>query len=225
MKNIILSNFETVLSLEAYLLEINPKLNNDEKEKIKSILKNLSSIIIAFDFKFKGPIKSVVDKRFSYEQLLYLCYVKINESKLPAHENHMFKNSSYSSTIFSKNVISLPAQEIERKLLSTDNLSLGYFLNKNQSYDAVHWRQFYEIVGFSIFKLLIIHSSMFRQLKNSKQKNYIQICGTRFNFAYKSLVSEKLKIDEKQIEEKLKSKKTRNRRKFLLSKFRKKLFF
>lgn len=55
MRNIFFSNFKSVYSLESFLIEINCKLTSQqEKDELKLILKHLSTIIITFDFDFKG---------------------------------------------------------------------------------------------------------------------------------------------------------------------------
>ena len=82
MKNIVFNNFESVYSLESFLIEVNCKTKNqEEKNELNLVLKNLSSIIIAFDFKLKGPFISYNDKRYTYEQILLLCCLKLKESK------------------------------------------------------------------------------------------------------------------------------------------------
>ncbi|CAF0825356.1 unnamed protein product [Brachionus calyciflorus] len=206
MKNILLSYFDTVLTLEAFFLEINLKLDQKENEQLKRILRNLSSIVIAFDFNFKGPFKSIIDKKFTYEQFLYLSFVKINESNLLIHQNHMLKAGLYSNTgVLVKNFnsfINLPANEIEKKLSSSENLTLCYFLNRNLSNDGIYWRQLYDIVGMHIMKYILMYSFIFRKIDHPKSFNtYVQISGTKFTYIFKYLVAKKLQIDEAKLEE------------------------
>ena len=172
MKNILLSTFESVYSLESFLIEVNLKLTDqNEKDKLKTLLQHLSTIVIAFDFKLNGPFKSCIDKRFTYEQLLYLCYVKINDSKLHIHENHMLKTANkFAASNFNANLnlnfLKLPKNELEKKLFAIENISLSYFLAKDESSDGKYWRELYDLVGGSIMKFILQYSFVFRRLKN-----------------------------------------------------------
>lgn len=208
MKNIILNCFPTAFSLESFLVAINLKLESkSDEDQLKDVLKKLSSIIIAFDFDLKGQYRSYIDRRFTYEQLLYLCYIKINESKVASFENHMFKmsnssmnNSNSSALAPSTSALNLTNQgELERKLNASDNLSILYFMSKNG--DGAQWRLLHSLIGSSIMKYLFLYAFMFKQLE-SASSTYVQICGTKFTFVYKSLISQKLQVDEKAIEAK-----------------------
>ena len=81
-----------------------------------------------------GPFKSYIDKRYSFEQLLLLCYFKVNESK-EKFDNHMFitrprfSNSGSNNNLSTKN-LDLPEGELHNRLMASENLSLCYFLNK-----------------------------------------------------------------------------------------------
>lgn len=200
MKNILMSYFDSVLSLEAFFMEINLKLNKEETNNLKNILKNLSSIVITFDFDFKGPFKSIIDKRFSYEHLLYLCYVKINESNIPDHENHMLRAGKFSNNGLVKNFqanFKLSPNEIEKKLIATENLTLCYFLSKEQHNDGPYWRLLHDLVGFSIMKYILLYSFIFRKINHPKSfNNYVQVCGTKFSFSFRPIVFRKLVEDE-----------------------------
>ncbi|RNA36384.1 telomerase reverse transcriptase [Brachionus plicatilis] len=204
MKNILMSYFDSVLSLEAFFMEINLKLNREDTERLRKILKNLSSIVIAFDFEFKGPFKSIIDKRYSYEHLLYLCYVKINESSLPLHENHMLRAGKFSSKDIIKDFqinLKLIPNEVEKKLLATENLTISYFLSKTEQNDGLYWRLLHDLVGFSIMKYILLYSFIFRKINHpTSLNNYVQVSGIKFSFAYKTLVSKKLKMDGHKLE-------------------------
>ena len=208
MKNIILNCFPTAFSLESFLVAINLKLESkSDEDQLKDVLKKLSSIIIAFDFDLKGQYRSYIDRRFTYEQLLYLCYIKINESKVASFENHMFKmsnssmnNSNSGALAPSTSALNLTNQgELERKLNASDNLSILYFMSKNG--DGAQWRLLHSLIGSSIMKYLFLYAFMFKQLE-SAPSTYVQICGTKFTFVYRSLISQKLQVDEKAIEAK-----------------------
>lgn len=208
MKNVILSCFPAAFSLESFLLTVNLKLDSkSEEDRLKEVLKRLSPILIAFDFELKGPYRSYVDRRFTYEQLLYLCCLKINESKMPAYENHMLKSTNLSALQSISQNLSNQKQEVERKLLATENLSILYFLDKNG--DGALWRELHALVGSSIMKYLFIYGFMFK-LQHGTPSTYIQISGTKFNYAYKNLVTRKLAIDEKAIASKSSFKKRSN---------------
>ena len=215
MKNILMSYFDSVLSLEVFFMEINLKLNPEKLECLRQILKNLSSIVITFDFEFKGPFKSIIDKRYSYEHFLYLCYVKINESCLPGHENHMLRAGKFANNGLIKDFhanFTLSPNEIEKKLKATENLTLCYFLSKKEQDDGLYWRLLYELVGFSIMKYILLYSFIFRKINDPKKpNNYIQISGTKFSFCFKSLVLKKLAIDKQKFESKFKAEKLDNR--------------
>jgi hypothetical protein len=210
MKNILLTYFESVYTLEAFFNEINLKLaEKTDQERLKRCVKNLANIIVAFDFKLTGPLKSYVDKRFTYEQLLYLCFIKINESAQNAKffENHMFKSNISNPNI--KNVkanLNLPSIELEKRLASIENLAICYFLsrqNGENTGDGVYWRELFDLVGSSITKYIIIYSYLFRKVNNSNNV-YVQISGPKFNLTFKTLIQDKLVSDEKMIVEKIK---------------------
>ncbi len=200
MWNIFLNYFDSIFSLESFLIEINffghviTKSNQDE---LKLILKHLSAIKITFDFKFKGPFKSQIDTRYSYEQLLLLCYLKINESR-DQFDNHMLItsqnvwNNNYQLTL--KN-LSLSPNELENRLMSVENLSLCYFLSRKPNSDGVYWRKLHSIIGSSIMKYLILYAFIFRRLDNYKN-THIQISGIKFSYVYKIHVIKKLSEDE-----------------------------
>ena len=135
MWNIFFSYFDSVFSLESFLIEINFKLLTDKSPKeddLRCVLKHLATIKITFDFQFKGniytlyslkssaitkklfifknkhiktdhiqkgPYRSYIDTRYTYEQLLLLCYLKINESR-DKFENHMFAISNFNVQVF-----------------------------------------------------------------------------------------------------------------------------
>jgi hypothetical protein len=210
MKNILLTYFPSVYTLEAFFNEINLKLTDkSEQERLKKCVKNLASVIVAFDFKLTGPLKSYIDKRFTYEQLLYLCFIKINESAPSAKffENHMFKTNVNNSNI--RNVkanLNLPASELEKRMASTENLAICYFLSRQNGEnvgDGVYWRELFDLVGSSITKYIIIYSYLFRKVNNSKNV-YVQISGPKFNVTFRTLIQDKLVSDEKMIKEKIK---------------------
>lgn len=183
-----------MFSLESFLIAVNLKLDSQcEQERLREVVKSLSSIIIAFDFDLNGQYRSYVDHRFTYEQLLYLCCVKINQLKVPTFENHMFKTPNSAFRPFS---INLKQDEIVRRLISSDCLAVLYFMDKND--DGSLWRQLYGLIGSSIMKYLFIYAYMFKPLENNPHV-YIQICGPKFNFAYKGLMARKLEADEKAI--------------------------
>lgn len=175
MKNIIFNNFESVFSLESFLIEINLKLKTqEEKEQLSLVLKNLSKIIIAFDFKFKGPYQCYVDKRYTYEQLLLLCCLKLKESKYFIHENHMFLTNlkQYNSGLNNLKLSQMNNPKLDEILLSSENLSICYFISKSD--DGKYWRLLHSLIGSSIFKYLILYSYMFRTL-NDSNSSYIQM--------------------------------------------------
>ena len=214
MKNILLSTFESVFSLESFLIEVNLKLTDqNEKDKLKTLLQRLSTIVIAFDFKLNGPFKSCIDKRFTYEQLLYLCYVKINDSKLPIHENHMLKTANKfaannANASLNLNFLKLPKNELEKKLFAIENISLSYFLAKDESSDGKYWRELYDLIGCSVMKFILQYSFVFRRLKNKAPGGiYVQVCGCKLNAVHKSLLAKKMKMEDKSIVEKSLNKK------------------
>ena len=169
MKNILFNNFESIFSIESFLIEINCKMKTqDDRDKLQSILKQLSSIVIAFDFKFKGPFQSYIDTRYSYEQLLLLVCLKLKESKLFDHENHMFLTNlkQYNSGFNNLKLSQLNNINLEDILLSSDNLSICYFLSKDD--DGKYWRELHSLVGSSILKYLLLYSYMFRGVKDAR---------------------------------------------------------
>lgn len=193
MKNIILESFEEVFTLESFLLQVNLKLETKYEESFKNVLKNLSTIIIAFDFEFTGKFRSYIDTRYTYEQLLYDCFLKINNSNLPSDSNHMFKINDFAK----KNLdVNATQSEIESKLKSIGNLAVLYFMDKTG--DGEQWRKLHSLIGRSIMKYIFLYAFTFRRLETSPNC-YVQICGTRFNFAYKGLIARKLLNDEKAI--------------------------
>lgn len=195
MKNIVLSYFPSVFTLESFFVTINLKLNSKcEEDTLKETLKRLSSIIVAFDFELNGPYRSYVDRRFSYEQLLYLCCLKINESKMPAFDNHMLKSNLTALQSITQNLNN--QADIERKLVTSENLSLLYFIDKNG--DGASWRQLHGLIGSSIMKYLLLYGFIFKLQKGSTS-TYVQLCGPRFNFVFRNLVAHKLEADEKAI--------------------------
>jgi hypothetical protein len=208
-RNILLKYFDTVYSLESFLKQVNLKLENEsDKESIKKTLQGLSHVVIAFNFKLNGPFLSYVDKRYSYEQLLYLCYLKVNESNLPIHQNHMFKSTPNPRLQYVKkdnnlNCLNLTAVQLEKKLLSLENISISYFLSKSS--DGFYWRALFQLIGGSIMKYLLMYSFMFRRLQHSTN-NYVQICGCKLNYIYRDMVAQKLNQDEKSIQESINSK-------------------
>jgi hypothetical protein len=209
MKNILLSNFNSVFSLEAFLLEVNLKLSNSiDEERLKNVLKNLNMVLVAFDFDFSGPFRSYIDKRYSFEQLLFLCLIKINESKLFIHENHMFKlQSKYGVPPPPLNLkdVSIAQKDLEKKLLATENMSLCYLLSK--THDGVYWRELHELIGSSIMKYILIYGFVFRRIKNNNSSNmFVQISGCKLNSVYRTLIAKKLKEEEKILLEKSKTK-------------------
>jgi hypothetical protein len=211
MKNILLTYFESVYTLEAFFAEINLKLTDKaDQEKLKRCTRSLSSVFIAFDFKLTGPFKSYVDKRFTYEQLLYLCFIKISESAglhEKFFENHMLKTTlSHPGAKNIKANMSLPPHELEKRLASTENLSICYFLSRHNGQnaaDGAHWRELFDVIGCSIMKYIIIYSYMFRKVSNNKNV-YVQISGPKFNLMYKGLIQRKLESDEAMIKQKIK---------------------
>lgn len=206
MKNIILNYFPAVFSLESYLNFINLKLSSKyEEERLKEITKRLSSIIIAFDFEFNAQYRSYIDRRFTYEQLLFLCSIKINESKTPFYENHMLKSNLTSLQTISQNLTN--QNDIERKLLTCENLSILYFMDKDG--EGPYWRQLHDLVGGSILKYLLIYGFIFK-LQNGTPSTYVQVCGVKFTFIYRELVNRKLEIDEKAIATKTSKKRKSN---------------
>ena len=191
---IILNYFESVYSLESFLLEVNCKMPSvEDEEKLKAVLKQLQLIVVAFDFNFKGPFRSYIDKRYSFEQLLLLCYLKVQEPKLAFYENHMFKQPKFTKKDSELDLslhFKLPQSELEVKLSSTENLSICYFLSKDKP-----WRELYSLIGYSIMKYLIIYSFMFERL-GSGIDSFVQISGCKFTAVYKTLIAQKLKINE-----------------------------
>lgn len=195
MKNILLNYFPTVFSLESYLLAVNLKLNSKcDEERLRDVTKHLSSIIIAFDFELNGQYRSYIDRRSTYEQLIFLCSLKANESKIPLFDNHMLKSNITSLQRVSQNLDN--QLEVERKLIASDNLSILYFMDKTG--DGAYWRQLHALVGSSIMKYLLINGFIFK-LQEGTPSTYIQVCGVKFTFIYRELVSRKLEIDEKAI--------------------------
>ena len=85
----------------------------------------------------KGPFKSYIDRRYTFEQLLLLCYVKVNESK-HKFDNHMFitrpRQQAYStqagSSGLSTKQLELTQAELRNRLMALENLSICYFLNR-----------------------------------------------------------------------------------------------
>lgn len=199
MKNIIFDLFDSVFTLESFLLAINLKLENKQQEKeLKEVLHNLSSILIAFDFEFKGNYNCYVDKRFSYEQLVYLCFLKINEStNVPRHQSHLFKTNLGQNADVKLN---LTDEQIERKLNTTDNLAVMYFMDKCN--DGAQWRKLHSLVGSSVLKYLFLYAWMFKTV-NSSSKCYVQVCGARINFFFRSITGKKFKTDEKVLTQKI----------------------
>jgi hypothetical protein len=211
-KNILLTYFESVYTVEAFLNEVNLKLSSkDDEERLKKILKKLSHILIAFDFKLNGQFKSYIDKRYSFEQLLYLCFIKINESKSKFYDSHMLKSNNYKNVIKTmKNCINLPQNELEKKLFSIENLSMCYFLSnrqnkENKMMDCFYWRELFDLIGCSIIKYILIYSYIFRRITSSKNV-YVQLSGPKFNSMHKTLVKEKLEHNEKIVIDKIISK-------------------
>ena len=175
MKNIVFNNFESVYSLESFLIEVNCKTKNqEEKNELNFVLKNLSSIIIAFDFKLKGPFISYNDKRYTYVQILLLCCLKLKESKYFTHENHMFLTNlkQYNNGLKNLSLSHLNSNQLEDTLLASENLTICYFMCK--SHDGKYWRKLHSLIGSSIFKYLILYSYIFRATNESKS-TYIQM--------------------------------------------------
>ena len=209
MKNILLSNFESVFSLDAFLLEVNLKQSNSiDKKRLKNTLNNLKSILVAFDFKFSGPYRSYIDKRYSFEQLLCLCLIKINESKLYKHENHMFKHQhKFGASTHMPNLkdVNVPQKDLEKKLLATENMSICYLLSR--SGDGIYWRELHELIGSSIMKYIFIYGFVFRRIQNNNSSNmFVQISGCKLSSIYKTLIANKLKDEEKIMIEKFQRK-------------------
>jgi hypothetical protein len=175
MANILLKNFEQVYSLESFLNEINCKMNSQEdKDRLSLVLHKLSTIFIAFDFNFKGPYFSIIDKRYTYEQIILLCCVKLKESNLFCHQNHVFLTNinQFNSNLKSINLSQLNSNNLEEILLATGNMSICYFMSKND--EGYYWRQLYSLIGNSIFKYLMLYSYIFRSI-NTNLKSYIQM--------------------------------------------------
>lgn len=205
MKNLIHEYFDTVYTLEAFLYAINLKLPGDEeKERLRSCLrKGLSHILIAFDFDMKSTYKSYIDRKLSYEQLIYLIYYRVNES--PFFAAHMFRSSQpLSAHIKDVNAhMAMSPRDLEQRLVSTENLSVCYFFSKSSSYttDGIYWRELFELVGSSIMKYILTYACLFRKIQNNENV-YIQVGGLKFNLIGRGLVSKKLEQDEKQMRDK-----------------------
>ena len=208
MKNILLTYFSSVHTLESFLTEINLTFAQSDEEKLKKCIKNLSHIFIAFDFKLSGPFKSYVDRRFTYEQLIYLCFMKINESAstVKFYESHMFKSNNYATIAKNfKNILNLPPNELEKRLASTENLSICYFLSRKNGEnfaDGIYWRELFDLIGSSITKYIILYSSLFRKIQNNKNV-YVQVSGLKFCATFRDLIREKLELDEILVKEKI----------------------
>ena len=240
MKSILLNHFESVYSLEAFLNTINLKLkkshpssdnDNDkqQQQQLKHVLAKLAHIMIAFDFKLTPDaspsathrVKSIVlTGKYTYEQILYLCYLKVNEFKSIAFfDNHLMRDpvtrygtaaaaTTSGNSGVSRNVeamLRLTPAELEKKLLLYENLAVSYFLSRGEHYDGPHWRALYELVGSSIMQYILIYAYVFRRLVASSSSSfvgYVQVSGCRFNRVYKSLVASRIERDEKSIREK-----------------------
>lgn len=179
-----MKNFEQVYSLESFLIEINCKMNSqEEKNLLSSVLKKLSKIFVAFDFNFKGPYISYTDKRYTYEQILLLCCLKLKESPLFSHENHVFLTNlkQFGTGWHNVTLSQLNSKNLRDVLLATDNMSLCYFLSQND--EGLHWQQLYSLIGSSVFKYLILYSYVFRSLDTSA-KSYIQMLDSIFFFLF-----------------------------------------
>ena len=152
----------------------------------------------------KGPFKSYIDKRYTYEQLLLLCYLKVNEAK-HKFESHMFitntraANSSWSGQSTNQltlNHFHLTPNELEKRLMSTENLSIGYFLSKNNddgkknfTFFPMH-RVIVRTIFFIIFKIFyscrvcnFIHSHQIIRQLDAEIKSY-QRKKTNFKILY-----------------------------------------
>ena len=175
MAQILLKNFEQVYSLESFLAQINCKMkSHEEKDQLSLVLHKLSAIFIAFDFNFKGPYLSIIDKRYTYEQIILLCCLKLKESKFFCHQNHVFLTNinSFNSNLKTLNLSQMKSKNLDEILLATGNMSICYFLSQND--EGYYWRQFYSLIGCSVFKYLILYSYVFRSL-DSDSKSYIQM--------------------------------------------------
>jgi hypothetical protein len=198
MSGIFLKYFDSVYSLNSFLYEVNCNMKNKNDDlRLRKLLLCLSKVTIAFDFKLDGPFKSMIDTRYTYEQTLYLCYHKVNESKFQTHIDHMFR-SNPNPKYFGDSELSnlyLPQEQLEKKLLAYDNLSLCYFLSK-APHDGVYWRELFSLIGASIFKYILLYSYVFRQLSKDECV-YVQVCGRKMNTVYKSLMNRYLTDEDK----------------------------
>lgn len=189
--------FDSVYTLEGYLRETNFKLTTlQDKQELLQVLTHLSSVVVAFDFEFKGRYTMYIDKRTSYEQILLLCYLNIRDNKTKFN-THMLIDTSRPSfgKIANTNIkfesINLPREQLCKKLIDLNNNTLGYFLSLNEFDDGIYWRRLHTLIGSSLFKYLIIYAYMFRRVDNV-HNSHVQICGPRFNVACKKLLAKRL---------------------------------
>lgn len=73
-------------------------------------------------------------KRFTYEQILLLCFLKVNENR-EKFANHMLLARVNERAQVSVADLKMEPKEMERKLLALENLSISYFLS-GDSYDG-----------------------------------------------------------------------------------------
>jgi len=83
----------------------------------------------------------------------------------------------------------MPSDELEKRLLAAENLSLCYFLSRKS--DGQHWRRLHSIIGGSVLKYLILYSFMFRRV-DDQRNTHVQICGVKLSYVYKGLVAKRL---------------------------------
>jgi hypothetical protein len=206
--SIFINHFKSVFTLEHFLAEINYKPPIGKVDLYKKVISKLSPLlIITFDIELNGPFKSYIDDRYSYEQLLYMCYVRANDPKLAfIYEKHTFKyeKTNYFS-LYKNNMLEFhqklnmelfnsSPEVLKRKLLATENLAICYFLSESP-HDGIVWRQLHSLVGSSILKYIFLYSFVFRRLDKS-EVTYVQVCGKMFNYFHKKLSESHLELEE-----------------------------
>jgi hypothetical protein len=189
MSKIFQNYFQEAYTLKCLLFKLN--VDDKDSKEIQCVLNSLSKVIVTFDYEIPD-LKYTADKRFSYEQVLCQCFVKINELKLSMYRGHMFKQ--FNAKLNSRDFINLNDEQIRDKLLAVENMSLSYFLS-NWPQDGFHWKRLHALVGNDLFRCLLMFSCIFRRLQNTDE-TYVQICGVQFNQVCQKAVSRLLTVED-----------------------------
>ena len=186
--------YKKVFTLEDLLLQLKIDLpsRND-------ILKQLSTILVTFDFNISGCVKQPGITNLKFEQMLYLVYCKINFKEAEHFKFHFFKAKELVK--FYNSVLSKDEPILRHHLMALENPSICYFLSEFPN-DGYWWSQFYNYScgAAAMVKHIVMYGNIFRRLKNTDEI-YVQVCGFKFNQTYPYLVGRELDIANTRREE------------------------